>query len=216
VLQDGEFARVGAKSATKVDVRVLAATNRDLEAEVAAGRFREDLYYRLNVIQVEVPPLRERTEEIPLLVDYFVQRYSRLYKREDFTLGPQVMSRLLHQNYQGNVRELENTVKRMIVLNDPQLSRAGVPRAETRNGDGAASAGVAKVVHLKEIVREAALAAERRTILRVLEETRWNRVKAAKLLDISYRALLYKIKQVGLDPKDSALAERADGVGSGR
>lgn len=200
VLQDGEFPRVGGRSTIQVDVRIIAATNQDLEAAVAAGRFREDLYYRLNVIQIEVPPLRERPEEIPLLIDYFIRRYSRLYQRDGFTIPREAMERLVSHPYQGNIRELENIVKRMIVLNDPLFSRISLPQrrpeAEQNGGEEGAAA-----VSLRSIAREAALMAERQTISRALDQTRWNRVQAAKLLNISYRALLYKIKRAGLAPK---------------
>ena len=124
VLQDGQFSRVGGRSTVKVDVRVLAATNQDLEQAVAAGRFREDLYYRLNVIQIMVPPLRERPEEIPVLAEYFMQRYSQLFRRESLRLPPETVQRLLHHRFPGNVRELENMIKRMIVLGDPLLRRS--------------------------------------------------------------------------------------------
>jgi two-component system response regulator AtoC len=205
VLQDGEFPRVGGKSTIKVDVRIIAATNQDLEAAVAAGSFREDLYYRLNVIHIEVPPLRERPEEIPLLIDYFAQRYSQLYGREGFTIAPEAMDRLVSLTYQGNIRELENIVKRMIVLNDPWLSRITLPRGHVdANENGDRQRSEAPPLSLKSIVREAALRVERQTICRVLEQTRWNRVEAAKLLNISYRALLYKIKHTGLEPKRSS------------
>jgi two-component system response regulator AtoC len=199
VLQDGAFSRVGGRSSLKVDVRIVAATNRDLEIDVTAGRFREDLYYRLNVVQIVVPPLRERTAEIPLLTDYFTQRYTRLFRRDGFTVSPIAMERLMRHQYPGNVRELENIVKRMVVLNDPLLERVplGLRRPsieEPRQGLGA----LPDRVSLKDISRAAARAAEREAIARVLKETRWNRVRAAKLLGISYRALLYKIKDVGL------------------
>src|SRR6266481_8484515 len=129
VLQDGEFSRIGAKSTLSVDVRVLAATNQDLERAVAEGRFREDLYYRLNVVHVFVPPLRERASEIPLLASYFVERYAKLYRRHGFTIPPAVMERLTRHRYPGNVRELENLIKRMIVLDDPFLTRVPLPEA---------------------------------------------------------------------------------------
>lgn len=200
VLQDGEFSRVGGKSTIKVDVRIVAATNQDLERAVAAGRFREDLYYRLNVIQIVVPPLRERSEEIPLLVHYFTQRYAALFNRHDFTIPPRVIERLAQHSYPGNVRELENIVKRMIVLNDPFLTKTTLsPTRAHADGNGPPIPSQAPL-SLKVIAREAAAAAERDAITRVLEQTRWNRVKAAKLLNISYRALLYKIKDVGLQP----------------
>jgi two-component system response regulator AtoC len=199
VLQDGTFSRVGGRTTLKADVRVLAATNKDLERAVAEGRFRDDLYYRLNVIQITVPPLRERAEEIPLLIDYFVRRYAALYNRVGFRPSPVALERLLRHRYPGNVRELENIVKRMIVLNDPEMVRTSFVSAtadvaaETRPG-----VVVPEELSLKDIARHAARAAEREAIGRVLKQTNWNRVRAAKILRISYRALLYKIKDAGL------------------
>jgi two-component system response regulator AtoC len=197
VLQDGRFSRVGGRSTIKVDVRVLAATNQNLEQAVAAGRFREDLYYRLNVIQILVPPLRERLEEVPALAEYFVRRYARVFGREEFTLSPETLDRLLHHRYPGNVRELENMIKRMIVLDDPLLARSPMPRHPGGREDGETSLRPS-VLSLKAIARRAAQAAEREAILRALEQTRWNRLQAARLLSISYRALLYKIKDADL------------------
>ena len=211
VLQDGTFSRVGGRAPIEVDVRILAATNRDLEREVEAMRFREDLFYRLNVIQIIVPPLRERMEELPLLAAHFARRYAKLFRREGFVLAPAAMERLGHHRFPGNVRELENLVKRMIVLDDPGLDRTPFLRTGRANGDdpraGTGPGGAngepqptprASVVPLKEVARTAARAAEREAIARILEETGWNRVRAAKILKISYRALLYKIKDVGL------------------
>ena len=206
VLQDGQFSRVGGRNTVKVDVRVLAATNQNIEQAVAAGRFREDLYYRLNVIQVEVPPLRERPEEIPLLAEYFVQRYAKLYQREGFTLPPETMERLLRHRYPGNVRELENIIKRMIVLGDPGMTRSPFPGGLANGEDHTPRPTGPARVSLKDIGKKAAMAAEREAIVRMLEETRWNRVKAAKALSISYRALLYKLKDAGLQPGRSTLS----------
>jgi two-component system response regulator AtoC len=200
VLQDGEYSRVGGKSTLKVDVRVIAATNQDLDRAVAVGRFREDLYYRINVIQIVVPPLRERTEEIPFLISYFIERHSRLFRREGFTVPPDVMEVLIKHNYPGNVREVENLVKRMIVLGDPSLASAALaPRKLESLAAGPPRKLPVVSPSLKDVARQAARSAEREAIAKVLEDTRWNRVKAAKLLRISYRALLYKIKDVGLD-----------------
>ena len=198
VLQDGEFSRVGAKSTLKIDVRVIAATNQDLDRAVAAGRFREDLYYRINVIQVVVPPLRERPEEIPHLINYFIERHSRLFRREGFVVPQDVMDVLAKHDYPGNVREVENLVKRMIVLGDPSVT---VTAMSPRRADGPVAPKPSPPLpsSLKDVARQAARSAEREAIAKVLEDTRWNRVKAAKLLQISYRALLYKIKEVGLD-----------------
>ena len=198
VLQDGDFSRVGSKSTLKVDVRVLAATNQDLERAVLEGRFREDLYYRLNVIQIAVPPLRDRVEEIPVLVDYFMQRYAKIFRRESFSIPSAVMERLVRQRYPGNVRELENLIKRMIVLRDPLLTRTSVPHSGPDLGGNGPSKVPAPEISLKDISRKASLAAEREVIASVLGQTGGNRVRAAKALKISYRALLYKIKRVGL------------------
>ncbi len=203
VLQDGEFSRIGGKSTLAVDVRVLAATNQDLERAVTEGRFREDLYYRLNVINVFVPPLRERATEIPLLANYFVERYSKLYRRDGFTIPPSVIERLTRHRYPGNVRELENLIKRMIVLDDPFLTRVPLPEAGVDSTRPHAPAVAAPEPSLKDIARRASQAAEREAIAKMLEQTGWNRVRAARALRISYRALLYKIKQSGLDSERS-------------
>jgi two-component system response regulator AtoC len=219
VLQDGDFARVGGQSVVRVDVRVIAATNQDLERAVLERRFREDLYYRLNVIQLSVPPLRERVEEIPAFIEYFVQRYSKMFGRHGFVIPPDVRERLLGHEYRGNVRELENIIKRMIVLGDPTMVRAGLPRSA--GGPGvpvapfAATPGAGadlRELSLKDVVRRASLTAERDTIRQVLNQTGWNRVRAAKALRISYRALLYKMKRGGL--RDEAAAYRPAGLGT--
>jgi len=201
VLQDGEFSRVGGQSDLRVDVRVIVATNRDLAHEVATGRFREDLFYRLNVINILVPPLRERREEIPGLVHYFVERYSRLFNFAEPEISPEALQTLVDHRWPGNIRELENFVKRMIVLQDftlhrtltatPNVTPLPVPE---RPATFAATQGLS----LKEISRRAVLEAEREVIVRTLEQCRWNRVKTAKMLKISYRALLYKMKDMGL------------------
>jgi two-component system, NtrC family, response regulator AtoC len=201
VLQDGQFSRVGGRATIKVNVRVLAATNQNLDHAVADGRFREDLFYRLNVIQILVPPLRQRPEEIPVLAEYFVRRYSALYQHDGFKVPEDTMQRLMRHRFPGNVRELENMIKRMIVLGDPLLTRSAFPDRAGRGMEDAASrpAETARV-SLKDIGRKAAQAAEREAIIRTLEETHWNRVKAAKALSISYRAFLYKLKDAGLAP----------------
>src|SRR5207253_8851704 len=208
VLQDGDFSRVGGKSTLKIDVRVLAATNQDLERAVAAGRFREDLYYRLNVIHVLVPPLRERSSEIPLLASYFVERYAKLYRRDGFSIPVSVVERLTRHRYPGNVRELENLIKRMIVLDDPFMASIPLPDARLSGRAHAFSALASEPavteLSLKEIGRRASQAAEREAIGKTLEQTGWNRVRAARALRISYRALLYKIKQGGLDAERSS------------
>jgi two-component system, NtrC family, response regulator AtoC len=213
VLQDGEFSRVGGKSRLRVDARVLAATNQDLERCVAEGRFREDLYYRLNVIQIVVPPLRERLEEVPALVEHFVKMYAKIFRRPRCMVPPVIMDRLMRHRYPGNVRELENLIKRMIVLGDPFLGRGTDPAsAELPTQNGVSPTTVVRLP-LRDMVRRASLAAEREIIAKALAESGGNRVRAAKALRISYRALLYKIKRVGLPrvrpamPDDDVLTE---------
>jgi len=205
VLQDGEFSRVGGRHNIRVDVRVICATNRDLAREVASSRFREDLFYRLNVINILVPPLRDRREEIHALVAYFVQRYSRLFNFPEREVSPEAMHAFMQYNWPGNIRELENFIKRMIVLQDfalPRTLMAPVPVAAVPAAAPEPFAAT-KGLSLKEISRRAVLEAEREVICRALEQCRWNRVKTAKMLKISYRALLYKIKDMGLK-QDSA------------
>jgi len=211
VLQDGQFSRVGGRSTIKVDVRVLAATNQDLEGAVATGQFREDLFYRLNVIQIAVPPLRERPEEIPLLADYFLQRYSTLFGRDRVTLPAETEQRLLRHRFPGNVRELENVIKRIVVLGDPDLRKGTLPATTSRAApDKITGPAWAAPMSLKDISRSAAQVAEREAIRQVLEQTQWNRIQAAKLLGVSYRALLYKIKEAEFD------RHRAQRPGPGR
>jgi two-component system, NtrC family, response regulator AtoC len=205
VLQDGEFSRVGGRHNIRVDVRTICATNRDLVREVAGGRFREDLFYRLNVINILVPPLRERRDEIPGLVAYFAQRYSRVFNMTEREITPEVMQAFLTYHWPGNIRELENFIKRMIVLQDWNLARTlvappVVPVVAAPPEPFAATRGLS----LKEISRRAVLEAEREVIRRALEQCRWNRVKTARMLRISYRALLYKIKDMGLKQESAA------------
>lgn len=210
VLQDGEFSRLGGGRDVKVDSRVISATNIDLRKAVAEGGFREDLFYRLNVVGIHVPPLRERRDEIPLLTEYFMRNYCAQYNREPRDLSAETMGLFLHHHWPGNVRELENIIKRIIVLDDEVAALAefsmlngavpekAIPTYPEQSKPGKLS--------LREVGRMAARLAEREAILRILRETRWNRKKAAQILRVSYKALLYKIKEVGLDG-DSRLKE---------
>ena len=205
VLQDGEFSRLGGESDIHVDTRVIAATNRNLEQAVAEGAFREDLYYRLNVVTVQLPPLRERKDAIPLLVDHFLRKYNEQYRKELKRLSEATLEGFLEYDWPGNVRELENMVKRMVVLGNEQTVLEEIVReqgtrerrseplldfeavgADLQNGGG---------VDLKAIAKRAAQIAEKRVIEKVLEQTRWNRKEAAARLQISYKALLYKMRE---------------------
>jgi transcriptional regulator with GAF, ATPase, and Fis domain len=228
VLQDGEFARLGGRQDVRVDVRVVAATNRDLDNAVAEGRFREDLFFRLNVVCITLPPLRQRRDEIPPLTQHFLRRYSDHYNKPPLALATDTLRLFAEYDWPGNVRELENLVKRMVILGTdaqirreladaiagralrvgpiPALQSAAVEACPPKRVPAAAvpvpaPAPVPAVLtgSLKDIGRNAAREAERELIFRTLQQTRWNRREAAEILGISYKALLYKIKEAELD-----------------
>jgi two-component system response regulator AtoC len=232
VLQDGEFARLGGRQDVHVDVRILAATNRDLELAVAEGQFREDLFFRLNVVCITLPPLRQRRDEIPVLTDRFLAQYAEHYNKPRISLSNDTLRLFAEYEWPGNVRELENLIKRAVILGSDESIRrdlaeaiAGrrqiaspIPALQPRTtGAPVAAAQVAaapvaaQVVEtaplfppaaigsLKDIARNAAREAERELIYRTLQQTRWNRREAAEILGVSYKALLYKIKESELD-----------------
>jgi two-component system response regulator AtoC len=214
VLQDGEFARVGGQRVLHSAARIVAATNRDLVADIRAGRFREDLYYRLNVIEIHVPALRERRDEIPALLDYFLARSNAAYGR---AVGiPPAMRRLFTEySWPGNIRELENVVKRVVVLGNAgavydELTREKASSPSVPPDEPMASPTDGTLLDLKAIARRAARDAERIAIADMLERTHWNRAKAARILGISYKALLYKIVDCGLASPTPAAAELRD------
>ena len=224
VLQDEEFFRVGGRRSVRVDARVVVATNRELQREIEQGNFREDLYYRLNVVALKLPPLRERKEDLGPLVAHFLCKYGRRYGSPQ-ELSPEVLSAFLQYEWPGNVRELENMVRRLVVLKDPapvleELQRKGrlagsAPPSTPECADLLRLNPFAAPqpppppprvpeaeMSLKEIGRRAAMLAEREAILAMLQRTAWNKRRAAAKLKISYKALLYKIKENGLvDPR---------------
>jgi two-component system response regulator AtoC len=220
VLQDGEFSRLGSKRDVRVDVRVVAATNKDLGQLAQSGSFREDLLYRLNVVNVHVPPLRERREEIPALLQHFLRRYSQQYGRPYRDVSARAMACLEGYAWPGNVRELENTVKRIVVLESddwvegelltppepaplPPDSMALDITPNRANGDTSGPGAGDRPSHeeegLKAIARRAALDAEKIVLKSVLDQVRWNRVQAARRLKVSYKTLRWKIRQCGLE-----------------
>jgi two-component system response regulator AtoC len=211
VLQDGQFFRVGGSEVITADARLIAATNKHLATAMAAGLFREDLYYRLNVVAISIPPLRERREEIPALVDYFMDKFCRQYNRDAVKISPATMGLLQDYPWWGNVRELENMIKRAVVLQSEDLvqqeiaRRSEMPQAPkpqialpvTEPGPEIPDLALG----LKDITRRAAMAAEKAVMKEALEKVKWNRAEAARLLKISYKAMLYKIRQLGLDDR---------------
>ena len=203
VLQDREFSRLGGKKDIRVDVRVLVATNKNIEEGVKGGRFREDLYYRLNVVNITIPPLRERKEEIPIFVEYFLDKFSKKYQKKIKPLSDKMIKVFSQYHWLGNVRELENVIQRYIILGDEKAiieELAPVAKKDTILGKNKETFPTPQSCpSLREINKEALKKAESETILKALEMTNWNRKKAAHILNISYKALLYKIKDTGLD-----------------
>jgi two-component system response regulator AtoC len=198
VLQDLRFSRVGGRSTIEVDVRVVAATNRRLEEAMAHGEFRNDLYYRLNVVEIQIPPLRERREEIPGLVAWFLDKFNAQYGRHK-TLAPETLRRLSEHPWSGNVRELQNVIRRMVVLPDGERDFAIQVRAEYPSPTPPQF--FAPVTEsLREIGRRGARAAERQALSEVLERVCWNRAEASRILKVSYKTLLNKIAECGLMP----------------
>jgi len=199
VLQEEEIRRVGDVKETPVDVRVVAATVRDLVAEVKSGGFREDLFYRLNVLPVHLPPLRDRREDIPLLVDYFIRRYGEKHAAAGMqvtSVAPEAMELLLAYHWPGNVRELENTIERAMVLCDGARIEASVLEDRIKSQrdklHAVLSSGELSIKKTTRLIEE-------ELIRKALATTNGNRTNAAKILEISHRALLYKIKEYGID-----------------
>jgi transcriptional regulator with GAF, ATPase, and Fis domain len=233
VLQDADFTKLGSNKKIAIDVRVVAATNRDLEQMMLRGDFREDLYYRLKVIEATVPPLRERRDEIQGLTDFFIVKYSERYNRPVRLLSDELRQKFLDYEWPGNVRELENMIKRFVILQDEQLvsrelNRPRIvpqptaaaqeytpayhapasepPPAAAGEEDVHDEDGTAEVARpaqdgrrLSEVARSAATAAERTVIAETLRQVHWNRRKAAVLLGVSYKTLLNKIKETGIE-----------------
>ncbi|MGZ3557859.1 MAG: sigma-54-dependent Fis family transcriptional regulator [Thermodesulfobacteriota bacterium] len=202
VLQDREFSRLGGKKDIRVDVRVLIATNKKIEEGVKNGQFREDLYYRLNVVNITIPPLRERREEIPILVEYFLEKFSKKYQKKINSLSDKMIKVYCQYHWPGNVRELENTIQRFVVLGDekPIFEEVGLlMKPDTAPKENLTIPNNKTWPSLRKVHQEAALKAESELIVKALEMTNWNRKKAATLLNISYKTLLNKIKECGLD-----------------
>lgn len=215
LLQDHSFCRIGASQDKRVEVRVVCATNRILPAEVAAGRFREDLYYRINVLSLQLPSLAERRGDIPDLIEYFLASFSQMYRARVRPFSSRTMRQLLNYHWPGNIRELENLVKRYIVFGSEETISASLrPRNE---GQIFVPSGE-EPVSLKSLTREATRRFERDILLQVLSANHWSRKKTARKLCLSYRSLLYKLKESGITtrgatpatpPAKAAIAEPA-------
>ena len=209
VLEQQEFVRVGGLNTIKVDVRIVCATNRDLDAAISDGLMREDLYYRLNEMTIQLPSLRERPDDIPLLVQHFIEKYNTSYGKTFTGMSTAGMQKLVQFPWPGNVRQLENLIKQVVVRNDegaidelvsrPVAARPGMPAVTAMVSTPVlAFAPETDGYSLKRRVDAVIAREERDLIAEVLRKTNWNRRKAADVLEISYRSLLYKIKEYGL------------------
>lgn len=202
VLQHGEFTPLGGRGSLRVDVRVIACTNQDLERALEMGTFRKDLYYRLNVIKIWIPPLRERRDEIPVLAKYFFDKFTRRYHYPDAVgISSALMEHFLTYDWPGNVRELENVMMRIVVLGEEAGVLEDLARRPHPEITGPPVDSRHSLVPLKQVARQAAMQAEGTLIQGVLTEERWNRMKTARRLGISYKALLYKMRASGISPK---------------
>jgi two-component system, NtrC family, response regulator AtoC len=199
LLQDGHFTRLGGETDTEVNVRFIFATSRDLRQEILTGNFREDLFYRMDGVTLEMPPLRERVEDIAGMAEYFVARYNQKYNCRAELFSEATIEKLQAYHWPGNIRQLENLVRRYVVLGSQAAVVAEINSREPKlfhfvvppNGK----------VPLKEITRQAVRQIERQVIFKVMEANGWKRKRSARMLKISYRALVYKLQEFGVPPE---------------
>jgi transcriptional regulator with PAS, ATPase and Fis domain len=192
-IQDKSFDRVGGVKTIKVDIRIIAATNQDLQSAVQAGKFRSDLFYRLNVVPIYIPPLRERIGDLIPLVDYFRKRFTAKYHKKIDNISPEIMATFSHYRWPGNIRELENVLERMVLMSETDTLTLDQLPAEIRG-----TVSTVEAPTLKERVDTISQMTEKQMIIDALNKTNQNRTKAAKLLGISRRTLQNKIKEYGL------------------
>lgn len=198
LLQDGEFRRIGASGEKKIEVRFVSATNRPLESEMESGNFRQDLFYRINGLSIQLPRLRERKDDIPILADYFLRSQSRQLNRPARPLSERLMTELTQYSWPGNIRELENLIKNYVILGSEEDLRAAMRNGPDEFFDP--EIPCSGLISLKKVVRAATKQLERKIILRALETHQWNRRKAARTLCISYTGLLSKMREAGVPP----------------
>jgi two-component system response regulator AtoC len=201
-LQDGSFCRIGDNLERLIDTRLICATNKDLEEQIKTNRFRADLFYRINVVQLRLPNLRDRREDIPELAEYLRARYEKQFEKKTAPFRPEMLGYLQNRSWPGNVRELSNEIARYVLIgSDGSIDDDQPQRRESASVTAAAGKGA---VSLKRIAKEAVREMERNVILQALRANQWNRRKTAQDLKISYRALIYKISEAGLSTKSSS------------
>ena len=209
VLQDGMFSRLGGDGDLKVDTRVIATTKDHLEKTMMGGHFREDLFFRINVINITVPPLRDRKDQILPLSQYFLNVYKKKYNKEAEPLSSKVINSFKEYPWPGNIRELENMIKRIVIFGEGDASLKNFSNKRLDEEISLESCEnlspnpkkEKKSLNLKDVGKKAAEVAEKEIILSTLQETHWNRKQAAKLLRVSYKALLYKVQKYRLDER---------------
>lgn len=199
-VQDGSFSRIGGEAELFVATRIICSTTKDLQDEIAAGRFRADLYYRISVLQVQLPGLCERREDVKLLAEYFHGVYQKQFEKDCEPLGSEFLNYLEGLDWRGNVRQLSNCVARYVLIGQDALSDVAEPKAKTLVKSKPRPQGN---MALKNIAKEAIREMERNVIIEALRSNQWNRRKAAEALKISYRALIYKIRDAGLGSRRS-------------
>jgi len=208
LLQDGHFSRIGDKQERRAETRVICATNRDLRTEIEAGRFRHDLFYRINVISINLPSLRERRQDIALLANYFLGQLNTRFERDAPPFTEEDIDALSSKEWRGNIRELENVVARYAILGSlDTIDQERLPRRSSIVSHQVDRDGS---IPLKRIAKQAVREMEGNLILTALRENKWNRRKAALALNISYRALIYKIREAGLSPKANRKRPQAE------
>jgi len=211
LLQDGQFCPVGGQEDKQIDARVVCATNRKLEEEIRKGNFRQDLFYRINVVSIHMPTLRERVADIPLICDSLRKIYSERFDRPTRPLSPRKLEMLQRYHWPGNIRELENLIKRYIILGSEDVITLETTEDSAALPDSHAVTNT--VLSLKKVTREALRELEGKIIVKALQTHNWNRRRAASALEISYRALLYKLKEAGFPARKSRQSPQTAALG---
>lgn len=221
VLQDGTFVRVGGHESRSIATRLVSAANGDLRTQVENGTFRLDFLFRINAVTINLPPLRQRIADLPILIDYFIDNYSRIFRHTPELLSKSAIRLMQSYHWPGNIRQLENLIRSYVLIGSEEALVAELIPEETRNGV-TAEIDLSEPISLKNITRQATHDLERQIILKVLQANSWNRQKTAKWLQISYRSLLYKLSEAGMPevpprPLRTTNVKRADGpLGSGQ
>jgi two-component system response regulator AtoC len=197
VLQDGSFMRVGGHETRNIETRIVSVANRDLREQVAEGTFRLDFLYRINAVTINMPPLRRRSEDLPLLVDYFIGHHARIFHTTPAPLSRSVVRMMQRYEWPGNIRQLDNLVRSYVLMGSEDALVSELTEEEKPTSAAVSDVDVSQPISLKLVTRKATHDLERQIILKVLKANNWNRQKTAKWLKISYRSLLYKLNEVG-------------------